>query len=183
MEVLVTYATAHGSTLGVATAIADRLRTRVGTVQLLPVAEVASLNGVDAVVIGSAIHSGAWLTPASTFVEEHTTELARLPVWLFSVSSVGATSSVFGDRVARAMRRMRSEPSLVAAWRRQFTPRGHRNFAGVVERSHWGCLGTLFVRALGGTFGDHRDWSDIDRWSDEIADALAAPPSKSGAHG
>lgn len=173
MHVLVAHASAYGSTKGVAIALADRLRGAGHIVDLEPMDEVDTLMEVDAVVLGSAIHSGAWLPPAAAFVEEHGDELSQRPLWLFSVSSVGDTSSVFGRRVADAMRRMRSEPEQVTKWRTRLSVRGHRNFAGVVERSHWGLVGTVFVRVLGGTYGDHRDWHDIDRWAGEIATELA----------
>jgi len=172
MHVLVAHASAHGSTEGIASAIADRLRTAGHVVDLCPIDEVGSLTGTEAVVLGSAIHSGAWLPPAADFVEAHTAELSRLAVWLFSVSSVGDTSSVFGRRVTARMRRMRSEPAQITQWRPRLSVRGHRNFAGVVEQSHWGLTGTLFVRALGGSFGDHRDWDDVVLWADEIGAAL-----------
>lgn len=175
MRVLVGHASAHGSTAGIATAIAERLRGSGLTVELRPIEEVDDVTGFDAVVLGSAIHSGAWLPPAAAFVERHGDELSGRPWWLFSVSSVGDTSSVFGRRVTDRMRRMRREPDEVARWRARWDVRGHRNFAGVVERSHWGRLGTLFVVVLRGTFGDHRDWDDVDRWADLIADDLAPP--------
>jgi menaquinone-dependent protoporphyrinogen oxidase len=173
MNVLVAYASAYGSTKGIAIALAEVLRDEGLVVDLRPMDEVSSLAEFGAVVLGSAIHGGTWLPPAAAFIEEHADELAQRPVWLFSVSSVGDTSSVFGRRVADAMRRMRSEPAQITKWRTQWSMRGHRNFAGVVERSHWGLVGTVFIRALGGTYGDHRDWRDIRRWAGEIASALA----------
>jgi menaquinone-dependent protoporphyrinogen oxidase len=173
MRVLVAFASAHGSTEGIAAAIAERLREAGQVVELCPIDEVRSVAGLDGIVLGSAIHSGAWLPPAAAFVEEHAEQLSAQPLWLFSVSSVGDTSSVFGRRVANVMRRARSEPAQVSAWRTRLDVRGHRNFAGVVERSHWGLGGTVFVRALGGTYGDHRDWSDVNRWAAQIATELS----------
>lgn len=55
----------------------------------------------DAAVLGSAIHNQVWLPEAATFVMSHVRELAIRPVWLFSVGSVGDTSSFFGPRVER----------------------------------------------------------------------------------
>ncbi|HTO00445.1 MAG TPA: flavodoxin domain-containing protein [Microthrixaceae bacterium] len=172
MNVLVGYSSAHGSTEGVASAIAVRLRLECQDVSLRSIDEVDSLDGVDAVVLGSAIHNRAWLPPAIAFVEEHTPELSDRPLWLFSVSSVGDTSSVFGPRVARKMLQMRPEPAIVSSWRTRLHVRDHRNFAGVVQRSDWGLVGAIFIRVLGGKYGDHRDWWDIDLWADTIATFL-----------
>jgi len=62
MQVLVAHATAYGFTKGIATAVADQLRDAGHVVDLRPIDEVASLVDVDAAVLGSAIHSGAWPT-------------------------------------------------------------------------------------------------------------------------
>ena len=32
------------------------------------------------------------------------------------------------------------------------------------------------MTGLGGRYGDHRDWGEIDGWADSIADGLAAQP-------
>jgi menaquinone-dependent protoporphyrinogen oxidase len=107
-------------------------------------------------------------------------DLAVRPVWLFSVSSVGESSSFFGPRVARFMRRMHQEPKEIAGYRRAFRPREHRSFAGAVERTQWNLGGHLFLKAFGGSYGDHRDWSDIDAWADRIAEQLRTQDSTSG---
>jgi menaquinone-dependent protoporphyrinogen oxidase len=52
--------------------------------------------------------------------------------------------------------------------------RDHRSFAGAIERSHWPLTGHLFLRALGGRYGDHRNWDAIEQWADEIARSLTA---------
>ena len=174
MRVLITYATAHGSTKGVATEIGGRLAASGLSVDVLPAEGVGSLDGYDAVVIGSAVHNGAWLPPASSLIDHHVDELASRPVWLFSVSSVGESSSFFGARVAAVMRRMRGEPRQVTTLRRSIGARAHRVFAGAIEPSHWGRAGNLFLEVLGGTYGDHRDWLDIDAWAAEIAWQLLA---------
>lgn len=149
MRVLVGYASAHGSTAGIAEAIARRLGHHGLDVDLRSVAEVDAVD-VDAVVLGSAVHSGAWLPPATAFVHGHLPALVRRPVWLFSVSSVGETTSVFRPRVARLMRRLRSEPKGIDEMREAVAVSGHRNFAGVVRPEHWGKAGTLFLKVLGG---------------------------------
>jgi menaquinone-dependent protoporphyrinogen oxidase len=172
MRVLVGYASAHGSTAGIAEAVARRLGRHELDVDVRSVAEVDAVDH-DAVVLGSAVHSGAWLPPATAFVHDHVPALAQRPVWLFSVSSVGETTSVFRPRVARLMRRLRGEPKGIDRMREAVGARGHRNFAGIVQPEHWGRAGTLFLKALGGSYGDHRDWADIDDWADRIAAQLA----------
>ena len=51
--------------------------------------------------------------------------------------------------------------------------RGHRYFAGALQPEHYGCLVTcLYLVCMGGEFGDHRDWKDIEAWTKSIAQAL-----------
>jgi menaquinone-dependent protoporphyrinogen oxidase len=181
VSVLVGYASAYGSTKGIAKEIGDRLTQAGLQVEVRPIDEIEEVDTYDAVVLGSAIHNRAWLPQAAVFVPTHSADLASRPVWLFSVSSVGDTSSFFGPRVARCMRRMRKEPKEIAGFRRAIRPRGHRNFAGAIERAHWNLAGNLFLKALRGSYGDHRDWGDVDTWVDEIGRQLrAAPEATSG---
>jgi menaquinone-dependent protoporphyrinogen oxidase len=179
MTVLVVYASAYGSTKGIAKHIGEQLARAGHATEVQPVDEVVALDGFDAIVLGSAIHNMAWLPPASEFARAHAAELANRPTWLFSVSSVGETTSFFGPRASRLMRRMRKDKH-VAPVRDAARPRGHRDFAGAIERTHWGLSGRLFLRVLGGSYGDHRDWDDVDAWADEIAreldQARAVPP-------
>ncbi len=172
MLVLVGFATAQGSTKGIAERIADRLRSRGLEVRLAELSTLSSDTDFDAAVFGSAIHSGRWLPGASEALAQQSAAIGSRPVWLFSVSSIGETSSFFPRLVAGPMRRMRKETTEIADFRKRFTVRGHRNFAGSVAKGDWGRAGEVFLRGLGGRYGDSRDWSDIDAWADQIAAAL-----------
>ena len=172
MRVLVAFATAHGSTQGIANRVADGLRSHGLQVRVEELADLNALSGYDAAVIGSAIHTGNWLPEASRMLARHGQELGDTPVWLFSVSSVGESSSFFPGFIANWMKKMRREPKDVADFRKSRSVRGHRNFAGAINKDDWGRAGNLFLRLLGGRFGDHRDWVDIDAWTESIAKDL-----------
>jgi len=180
-RVLIGYASAYGSTKGVATRIGERLRAEGVAVDVRPFDEIDSVDTYDAAILGSAIHNQKWLPVADDFMRKHTTALATRPVWLFSVCSIGETTSFFNERVSRLMRRRRKEPPIISEVRPRIHPRDHRYFAGAIERTHWTVAGNLFLRLFGGTFGDHRDWDDIERWTAEIARWLPAahvPPPR-----
>jgi menaquinone-dependent protoporphyrinogen oxidase len=172
MRILVAYATAHESTKGIAKAIGDRLTQAGLQAEVRALDVVDGLEGYDALVIGSAIHNGVWLPRAAAFVKHWAQTLSIRPVWLFSVSSVGETSSFFGPRMSRFIRRTRKETGQMAGFRTAIRPRDHRNFAGVVRPADWGRFGALFLRLFGGTHGDHRDWRDVEAWAAEIARQL-----------
>lgn len=156
--------------------IGEILRAEGFDVDVCEYNEINSIDAYGAAILGSAIHSQKWLPLAADFMRAHSTTLAARPVWLFSVCSIGDTSSFFSQRVARLMRRRRREPSIISQVRSRLDPRDHRYFAGVIERSHWSVAGDLFLRLCGGTFGDHRDWPDIEKWASGIATSLKIPP-------
>jgi menaquinone-dependent protoporphyrinogen oxidase len=170
--VLVTYATDHGSTRGVADRIADRLQQRGVEAQACAVEDVLEVARYEGIVLGSAIHGGKWLPAAREFADRNAASLRERPVWLFSVSTLGDEESMFPPRVANRLRALRKEAPEVAEMRRLVHPREHRNFAGAVARSHWPATGRAFFRATGGRYGDHRNWPAIDAWADLIAAQL-----------
>ncbi|MER7751923.1 flavodoxin domain-containing protein [Kitasatospora sp. NPDC097643] len=176
MRLFVGCASAHGSTTGIAERIAADLRGHGYEVVVSALSHAPDPSAFDAAVLGSAIHDGRWLPEAEEFVRRNADALAQRPVWLFSVSLVGERSSAFHPRMARRLRRMRARhlPEQAAPIRRAVRPLGEHDFAGAVEPGHWPVTGRLVFRLMGGRFGDHRDWAEVDDWGREIAQALAA---------
>jgi menaquinone-dependent protoporphyrinogen oxidase len=170
--VLVAFASAHGSTQGVADRIAARLRERGVQVVSRPVDDISDLGPYDAVILGSAVYSQSWIQTASSFLREHADALARRRVWLFSVGSFGDTHRVIG-------RLMKKEPHDIEEFYKAVHPREYRVFAGAIQRNQWPPISRVFFHAFGGRFGDNRDWLAIDSWADTIAQSLMA--SKTGA--
>lgn len=172
MQVLVGYASAKGSTRGVAERIAARLESAGHSAVVHTAAEMPDPSGYDAVVLGSAIHNQNWLPEAADAVERFRPELGGRKAWAFSVSSVGATSSTIAPWLARFLRPRTPEPKAVQALRHTADVRGHRFFAGAITPGDWPGIGKLVFLLMGGHYGDARDWKDIDIWADVIAYAL-----------
>ena len=166
-NVLVAYASPHGSTQAVADRIAARLRERDMHVDSLPIDDVSDLDYYDAVILGSAVYSQSWIPTATTFLHENVDALARRSVWLFSVGSFGDTHRVIG-------RLMKKEPRDINEIQRTIHPRDYRVFAGAIQRNQWPPISRLFFHLFGGRFGDNRDWQQIDRWADNIARSLSS---------
>ena len=169
MNVLVAVASSHGSTSSIGKRIGQRLSERGHDVHVRSVEAVHDVTGYDTVVIGSAVHGGEWLPSGSDFVRRHSGALQHRPVWLYSVSCVGSRGGVFADPVNRLLRSLRGETGQIKDFRAQLDVQDHRDFTGVVDKDHWPMSGRLVFRALTGRIGDHRDWNDIDSWSDRIA--------------
>lgn len=182
MDVLVGYASEHGSTRGIAQRLAARLGRYGLRAEACPLGPATDPGRYRACVLGSAIHSGDWLAPAGEFLRHHVSILASRPVWLFSVCTVGERTSAFPPPVAARLRQVLRLPAAVAAVAAAVRPRGHHRFAGVVVPEDWGLTGRVFMTGLGGSYGDHRDWDEIDAWADSIAADLVAAVAGGAAH-
>jgi menaquinone-dependent protoporphyrinogen oxidase len=164
--ILVAYASKHGGTEGIATAIAARLGERGYRSLARPVAAVDDLGDAEAVVLGSAVYAGSWLKDATSFAERHASALRERPVWLFS-------SGPLGEQVADD----EEQPRQLAELREQLAPRDHRIFFGALDRSKLGFGERMIVKAVKAPDGDFRDWAAIAGWADMIADQLGTPES------
>jgi menaquinone-dependent protoporphyrinogen oxidase len=167
MKILITYASAHGSTAEIAERIATRLRARGSEVDAIAVENAPRVEEFDAVVVGSAIHDGAWLPSAATFMTKNARTLATRPTWLFSVGMVDALPRFF-----RKWAKVEG-PKVVAPFSASIRPRGIELFSGVIREEHLPWLGRALFRLLGGHFGDYRNWAAIDAWADALVDDLA----------
>jgi len=164
-HVLVGYATANGSTAGVAERIAACLRGSGREVDCRPVGPDLEPAGFQAIVLGSAVHDMAWLRPAIDFLHRMPT---TTPTWFFSVGGVEPRGPV--TRRLTDLEITRVEQQFPAALR----GRDHRLFAGVVRMAGLALWGRIFWRLIGGRDGDHRDWAAIDRWAAGVAADITA---------
>lgn len=176
-RVLVGYASAAGSTRGIAERIADELRTdlqhRTPAAEVLaaPVGPDVKPGGFDALIVGSAVHDMAWLPEATAFLRRAAATGA--PAWVFTVGGIEPRGRI--TRLLVAHERSRVERAFPPA----FAPRDHQVFGGVVVMTGVPMWGRLFWRLCGGRPGDHRNWPRIDGWAAAIANELAADSTAS----
>lgn len=170
MRILTVYASAHGSTAEVGGFIADVLQTR-GIEAAATAAELAwPVEGYDAYILGSAVHSGLWLPEMATFVRRSRGVLSGKPVylWLTCMRAIepGGYAYVTNNYL----------PNLLSC---SLSFRRIGIFAGKVDRTTinpdeaW----TIAFRYDGSRDpftldGDHRDWGAIHAWAEQIADDL-----------
>ena len=160
-RVLITVASKHGATRGIADAIAEELRRRGLDAEVRAAGTVRGIQGYDAVVLGSAVYMGKWLPAARDLADREREVLAGLPVWLFSSGPLGHEHP-----------QPEGEPAQLDQLLAQTNARGHRIFAGELDRSELGAGERLLARMVKAPEGDFRDWDAIRAWADEIADAL-----------
>jgi menaquinone-dependent protoporphyrinogen oxidase len=171
MQVLVAYASRHGSTMGIAQRIAAELQRREIPVSFKHVDEPIKVGQYDAFVIGSSVYMGHWEREAQAFVRENAHWLANKPVWLFSSGPVG-TEQV--DKQGRDVLET-SRPAEFAEFQSLIHPRAEQVFFGVYDpgRKH-ATLAEKMVTKIPAIrdvlpAGDFRDWDAIEAWADGIA--------------
>lgn len=164
MRVLVSAASKHGATTEVAATIAAALAGAGVEAVVVAPAEVTSVDGFGAAVIGSGVYAGRWLDGAKDLLQRHREALAAIPVWLFSSGPVGDPPKPTEDPLDAA-----PLAALVGA-------RGHRVFPGLIDKRRLGLGEKAIVAAVRAPEGDFRPWAEIDAWARGIALELQAVP-------
>lgn len=162
MRVLVAVGSKHGATVEIAAAIAAELAERGLHPSVAATDDSERPSDYDAVVIGSAVYAGRWVTSAKDFVTKYQTTLLDMPVWLFSSGPIGDPPKpeelpIDVDDVMAATGAI-----------------DHRVFAGKIDKQDLGLGEKAVVMALRAPEGDFRDWGAIRSWAIEIAQTLTA---------
>ena len=167
MKVLVTYASKHGSTQGIAEAIGRGLVERGFDTDVRQVEEVGDLEPYDAVVAGSAVYFGAWRKEALAFLDRHGDALRRVPVWLFSSGPVTPPGAPVDQKDVGLLAKTKDRLDAVGA-------RDHRLFRGAADPAKLSFIERMPLKMAKMPMGDYREWDDIAHWADGIADRMAA---------
>jgi len=165
MTILVTAASRHESTMGIAEAIAAELRTMGYDVDVARTDHVLSVDRYGAVILGSAVYMGKWLPGAIEFATKNQRTLQEKPVWLFSSGPLGWDDPVPAGGPA-------SVADLIAAT----GARGHQLFVGKLDKHELGFMERLATRAVQAPEGDFRDWTAIRSWARTIGNGLGPRP-------
>ena len=162
MRVLVSAASKYGATTEIAEAIARAFGERGLEASVIPPEEVGSVAEFDAVILWSGVYAGHWLKPAKELIERSGAELSSRPVWLFSSGPIGDPP------------KPQEDPVDVAALMDATKARGHRVFAGRLEKKRLSFGEKAIVVAFRAAEGDFRDWDEIGGWAGEIAVSLGS---------
>lgn len=153
--ILVTYATEHGSTQEVASAIASALRREGLTTDLQPASEVDDLTDYRGVILGSALYIGRLHSDAVGFLHRHQRALELLPLAVFAI----------GPRTLEPREIKGSRHQLRHALARfgELDPYPVAVFGGVIAPE------TLRFPLNRLRASDARDWDDIDAFAIKCA--------------
>jgi menaquinone-dependent protoporphyrinogen oxidase len=166
--VLVAYASKMGGTKEIAVEIAAELAAAGLNVRTQDAAEVRSLDGYDAAVVGSAIYTSRWRPAAIALLKqlaERNEELRPMPTWLFQSGPCGENADApvpTPKKVEKYVSRIGAAPPVT--------------FGGRLEAA----TATGFIArkmAAGPMAGDFRDFDRVRQFADSIAERLNAPKS------
>jgi menaquinone-dependent protoporphyrinogen oxidase len=163
MNVLVAYASKHGSTGEIAEAVASALRDSGLSADCVEAGSEGALDGYDAVVLGSAVYMKRWRGEARHFLRKHRKELAELPFWVFSSGPVGEPTQE-ADAWA--------EPAHTIEKAKELGVRDHAVFGGKVPDE--GFMGRKMAEDTPAEYQDRRDWDEIRAWAEGVAAELRA---------
>lgn len=161
MKVLVSAASKHGATAGIADVIGSALMARGFEVSVMEPGLVDDIDSYDAIVVGSAVYAGHWMKSAIELTERFAKSFPVKPVWLFSSGPIGDPPKPTED------------PVDVLEVIKVTGARGHRLFAGKLDKAMLSFPERAIVGALRAPYGDFRDWDQIRNWADEIAMSLS----------
>lgn len=159
-RVLVAYASKMGATKEIAGAIGARLTDRGCRAEVRSAEAVDSVDGYDAVVLGSAVYATRWRPAAVRFVRRHGRRLSGRPVWLFESGWVGTRPRALVPTSGARRRARRLGAPTPAVFGGRLDP---ELATGPLDRA--------LAKSLP---SDARDWDDIRSWSDTVADTLTA---------
>lgn len=156
MKVLVIVASRHGATKEIASVIAEELILGDLDTSLVSPGDVKSLEGVDAVVLGSAVYMTQWLEEGRNFIAHFTDELRKRPLWAFSCGLAGVPSGNVQDP-------RRIGPALLS-----INPIDHQTFKGKLEFTNLTLRERSVARLGNAPEGDYREWDKVRAWARQI---------------
>lgn len=171
-NVLVLYATYHGSTAQIAEFIRVKLNNGEITASVKSIEDYIDFSGYSGIIMGAPIHRGKWMEDAVEFVNKHRDKFDNLPFACFYTCMSKA-------KIPPSEETLDELSSYQTAMRDLFpklNPSQIGSFAGKLDYDKcnfltkivmWSILSKNSLEA-----GDYRDWQAIESWTGEIKEKL-----------
>lgn len=160
-RILIVAASKHGGTAEIADQIAKTLESRGLEVTVADPGSLTEIDGYGVVILGSAVYAGHWLGDARQLAEQVVTLDPAPMVWLFSSGPIGDPPKPEDD------------PVDIADIQQQIGARGHKVFAGKIDKSKLSFGERAIMIAVRAPEGDFRDWHAIAAWANDIGDTIS----------
>lgn len=155
-NVLVAYASKHGTTREVAESIAGTLREFGGlTVEIEDARRVHDISRYDAVVVGGGLYMGKWHADAKHLLKRHRHELAEKRLAAFGMGPDSLDESKVVESRKQLERALAATPEI--------EPIAVTIFGGALRPETW-----RFPFNRLPAF-DARDWDAVHGWAEEVA--------------
>ena len=158
-NVLVAYASKHGTTREVAEFIARTLETRGLAVEVEEAARVDSIAHYDAVVVGGGLYMGRWHKDARRLLERDRRDLAGVRLAVFGMGPDELEES----KVVESRRQLDG----ALAETPELEPIAVTVFGGALNPETWRFPFTRLPAF------DARDWDGIEEWAEEVAASIS----------
>ena len=166
-KILVTYASRAGATSEVAEVIGQVLADTGAAVDVCQVKDVTDLSPYSAVVLGSAIYMGGWMSDATKFVEKYRAVLSQMPVATFTVSMLMVDRpEEFQQLIATQFTESEQQPRI--------QPVSNGIFAGRIDYGKLPFFHRSIAKMMKAEEEDRRDWDSIRNWAGELVPQLIA---------
>jgi menaquinone-dependent protoporphyrinogen oxidase len=167
-QILVAYGTRYGSTREVAESVAATLGEQGIETDVKQAREVRSLDGYDAVVLGTPLYMGALHRDVRALLEKHRAALEDTPYVLFALGPIKADDGLDGSR-AQLIDALAKLPVP--------TPASTAVFVGAYDPARLGfkdkMIAALPASPLHGEVAhDERDWDVIRAWASGVSGRL-----------
>jgi menaquinone-dependent protoporphyrinogen oxidase len=159
-KVLVAYATRQGNTAEVAEFMAQAIRSKDLEAEVKPAADVSSLDGYKAVVLGTPVKGDKPMPDAVAFAERFRVELDELPTALFGLSMIMSDPTDENKK---------SVLSILNQLRFEMRPIGMGAFGGVRDEKALPFILKWTAKRSQITTGDFRDWEAMKEWAEHVA--------------
>lgn len=159
MRVLVTWSSKRGGTEGIGHMLGEALGAHGLDVVEEPAKEVRKLDPFDAVIVGGALYANHWPGKLRRFVNRHTAELRKVPVWFFSSGPLDDSAAGGGIPAT----------TQVAVLAERVGAIGHKTFGGRLRPDAKGFPASAMAKKRS---GDWRNPERIRAWADQLAAEL-----------
>ncbi|TFH10103.1 MAG: nitric oxide synthase [Candidatus Thorarchaeota archaeon] len=172
-KVLICYGTRYGSAGEVSEHVAETLRNRGATADVIDLkkGKVTNLDTYDLIVVGSGIQMGKWTKEPLKFLKKNREILSRKKVALF----VSCMSAAKPETCNQARRDYLDN---IAAEFPDVTPISMGLFGGMIDSSRGNIMTKAIMQALAKSFVeegeevperiDLRDWDQITLWAENL---------------
>lgn len=166
-KVLVAYASFSGSTAETAEFIGKKLSEKKMEADVLPVDKVKSLEGYDAVIIGSGVIMGKMKASAVNFAKKQMNAMSKIPVAFFLVCLTMQNDTPESRKTASGY--IDPVRPYIKPFSEGFFP-GRVEFNKIPFPMRLITLLPAFKKSV--QEGDWRDWKKVEKWIDGVTSKL-----------